>query len=124
MPDAVVDGVVFHLHRLHVASSVGGERAFVGLLDWCQGVGEVNHVACLAFLEEGGVSRTVDLLHLPLHWREHHLVFPGVWVRPYPHRPAVGVDHRSVVECLVVPLVIIHRVGLFFQWVGDVIDQS
>ena len=63
------------------------ERVFVD----CQRVGQVDHVASLSLLEQGGVALGIDLLDLPLHGWQFHVVFTCIFIRLHFYAVAGGV---------------------------------
>ena len=88
MIDAAVLGVVFlHHFVLFLAVAHGLPCAFKGVDVQGDGVREVEHVAHLSVLEQRGVALGGDLLNLPLHGWQQHLVFARI---------GVGRDHHAV----------------------------
>ena len=110
--DTVVDGVVFQCHLLHLLPVSGNPRALFRVLMESERVGEVNHFAHLAVLEQCGIALCADALYLPLHGRQHHLVFSRLHVGPYLDVVARGVHARLVSVFVVVRLMRKHGVAL------------
>ena len=108
----VVDATVLGVVLLHgVGHRVRGllPRALQFVFVRGDGVRQVYHVARLAVLEQGGVARGRDLLYLPLHGRQQHIVLAG---------QRVGIDYHAVLRGVYARLVdglIVHLVGQLVQ---------
>ena len=121
MVDAVVDGVATDLgvyHRDGVNIFIGTHIGGVLLRET---VGQIDHLAHLSLLEQRGIATTVDLLHLPAHRWQQHLVLAGSLVGPDGHAFALRL-HRGVMLVAVV-LVTHHLSALGAVRVLVVVDQ-
>ena len=85
--DAAVLGVVFHHHTVEMDTSAACPVALEGVGVEGERVGQIDDVAGLSVLEERGVALGGDLLYLPLHRRQLHLILA---------RQLVGIDHHAV----------------------------
>ena len=105
----VVDAAVLGVILLHGVGHLDGgrlPRALHLVFVRGDGVRQVYHVARLSVLEQRGVARGRDLLDLPFHGRQFHLVLARI---------GVGVDLLAVQRGMYLGLVshrLVHLVGL------------
>ena len=95
--------LLYHLRQLGVVAR-GLPRTLEGVAVQGDGVAEVEHIANLSFLEQGGVALSRDLLNLPLHGRQQHLILARVGVGGDHHAVDGGV-HLGLIGVLAVVLV-------------------
>ena len=121
--DAVVLGVVLNDGLAHAVALVALPSAVQGVGVKRRSVGQVDDVTGLSLLIECGIALCVDLHDFPLHGRQLHAVFAGVWVGGQRDAMAVDVGLGLVLILCVVGLVYKHCVTLFLLLVHVVIDQ-
>ena len=126
--DAAVLRVVFLHGVFHILLGADGlPRSLHHILVRGERVGQVDHVARLSVLEQGGIARGGDLLYLPLHRWQQHLVFACMHVR-IDHLAVQGGVHLCLLRVLLVlfigSLVLKHLVALLQVAVLDVEHQS
>ena len=109
MVDAAVLGVIllYGLGKFHPAPAL--PRSLDGIGVQGQRVGQVDDIARLSVLEECGVALCGNLLYLPLHGRQQHLVFAGMLVGIDHHAVTLGV-HAGGVFVLVYLVVLLMRI--------------
>ena len=78
--DAVVLGVILYHGLAHAVALVALPSAVQGVGVKRRSVGQVDDVTGLSLLIECGIALCVDLHDFPLHGRQLHAVFAGVWV--------------------------------------------
>ena len=95
--DAAVLGVILlrHLGQVHAAAAAPLALHLVGMQG--ERVGQVDDVARLSVLEQGGIALGGDLLYLPLHGRQQHLILARQHVGHHHHAVALGVHVGGVV---------------------------
>ena len=111
MVDAAVLGLVFLYHGGQLlVIAYGLPLAHKGVAVHDDGVREVDDIAHLSVLEQGGIALGRDLLNLPLHGRQQHLVFTCI---------GVGRDHHAVQRGVYVGLILVLAVHLAGSLVAE-----
>ena len=126
----VVDAVVLGIILLHgVCHLVGGGLPCTlhHILVLLQRVAQVDDVAHLSVLEQGGIAVSGNLLYLPLHRWQQDLVFAGMYVGLHHHAVQRGVYFRLVLVFLIllVGCLVLKHLSAFLQVaVLDIEHQS
>ena len=124
MVDTVVLCMILHVHT--------GHRVSIGVLPFAlkvvsmrgDGVGQVNHVIHLSVLEQRGIALCRDLLNLPFHRWQFHLVLACVHVGYHFHAVLCGVYLSLIGVFLVVCRVDEDLIANRLLAVGHVEHQS